>query len=344
MPFETVVLKTIEYLSKPAVVGHEGFFLRYLQKDFAALGLNAVLYDGLLEVSGAKPRSAIVTAHADRHGLISLGNGEYAYASQYVKEIKYGENNDLSQVLLENIAKRFVDEIVYAYDPATGEQMTSGTISACTNSMSSGDSIFHLRKMPQVPQNTPLAYARSAVTEGPYLKGQIDNTVSLGVLYTLFQNGYQGTALFSTEEEIGYSYKHIIAWLDANEIETKELIVIDTSPYKEDMMIKEGRVTLRTRDKSSMFNLELCEKIRAQAEKLEIPYQVKDIVLLEQGVEINGLGSTELGKISLNSDGRVNGATIQVPTLEYHTSSETTSRACIENYYKLLYSVLVGGV
>ena len=43
----------------------------------------------------------------------------------------------------------------------------------------------------------------------------------------------------------------------------------------------------------------------------------------------------------METKGRLNGATIQIPTTEYHTSYETTSRVCIESYYALLHDILI---
>jgi hypothetical protein len=90
---ESIIAKTMEYLSIPSVVGSEGFFLEHLYKDFSKRGLSAYKSPGLLTVHGDDPNSAILCAHIDRHGLISLGNGEYVYAAQYIREIKYGESN-----------------------------------------------------------------------------------------------------------------------------------------------------------------------------------------------------------------------------------------------------------
>src|SRR5688572_11984824 len=112
---ETVIAKTMEYLSIPSVVGHEQFFINYLKKDFESLGALTVKHSGILEVYGNKPQDAVVCAHIDRHGLISLGKGEYAYAAQYIKEIKYGEANRSSRKELENLGKRFAGESVFAY-------------------------------------------------------------------------------------------------------------------------------------------------------------------------------------------------------------------------------------
>jgi hypothetical protein len=103
---EMVIAKTMEYLGVPPVVGHEQFFVNYLKKDFEAIGLTASKHEGILEIHGAKPHSAVLCAHIDRHGLISLGKGEYAYAAQYIREIKYGEPNRASRRELENLGKR----------------------------------------------------------------------------------------------------------------------------------------------------------------------------------------------------------------------------------------------
>lgn len=341
MPFETVVLKTIEYLAIPSVVGHEGYFLAYLAQDFEKLGLKVTHHEGILEISGNKPDENIISAHVDRHGLISIGRGQYAYAAQYVKETKYSEENNPSKKTLEAISDRFEDEIVYAYDPATGGRLGEGEIEACDPCMENGDSIFYVRGMADMDKDVPVGYARQAKSDGQNLKGQIDNVVSLGVIYALFQNGFQGTALLSTEEEIGKSWIHITNWLERKKIETKNLIIIDTSPYREAAPVEGNLVVLRNRDKSAEFNKVLTEKIKQRAKDLLIPFQMKDEYFLSMGLEIKDLGSTELGRIVQNSEGRWSGTTVQIPTTEYHTSYETTSRGCIESFYALLHNILV---
>lgn len=341
MPFETVSLKTIEYLSVPSVVGHEQHFFKYLKQDFEKLGLNVTQHEGILEVSGSAPKSNIISAHVDRHGLISIGEGQYAYAAQYVKEEKYNEENNPSKNMLEAISGRFEGEIVYAYDSETGDYLGDGTIESCDPCMDNGDSVFYVNGMEHMPKNTPVGYARTAVSNGEILKGQIDNVVSLGVIYVLFQNGFQGTALLSAEEEIGKSWIHIQNWLEREKVTTQNMVIIDTSPYREKMPIKENMVILRNRDKSAEFNKEMVNEIRTRCETLNLPYQVKDEYFLSQGLEIKDLGSTELGRLVQNADGKWSGATVQIPTMEYHTSYETTSKECIESFYAILQSILI---
>ncbi len=342
MPYNTVVHKTVEYLSVPSVVGHERHFLNYLADDFKKLGLITKRHTGVLEVRGApEPNGLIISAHIDRHGLISNGDGHYAYAAEYVKEEKYGEANTTSHKIIKAISDRFIDEKVYAYDPKTGDRLGEGTIEQCVPAVDHIDSIFTINGMRDMPIDTPIAYARGSQHDEKKLVGQIDNVVSLGIIYTLFQNGFKGTALFTCEEEIGKSWVHMRRWLKRNKVESQNLIILDTSPYREAAPVEGNMVVLRNRDKSAEFNKDLVEKIKQRATELLIPFQFKDEYFLSMGLKTEDLGSTELGRIVHHSGGRWNGATIQIPTIEYHTSYETTSRGCIESFYGLLHNILV---
>lgn len=342
MPFETVALKTVEYLTIPSVVGHEQPFIDYLVKDFKRLGLKVKRIEGGIAVLGDRPESNIVTAHIDRHGLISLGKGRYAYAAQHIKREKYNEDSLSTANMLHAISKCFDNEFVFAYCSNTGEKLGGGVIIDCENAFSEGDeAIFHIRGMEDMEPDTPIAYARGTVSTTTELKGQIDNVLSLGVIYTLFQNGYQGTALLCTEEEIGKSWIHLANWLDENKDGEQNLIVLDTSPYRENEPVENGWVVLRNRDKSAPFNAELVQKIKSRANELCLTYQIKDEYFYSLGLKTSDLGSTELGRLAMETEGRLNGATIQIPTNEYHTSYETTSKACIESFYALLHDLLI---
>lgn len=341
MIVDQIIQKTKEYISIPAVVGHEGLFMRHLQAEFQEMGFSTETYPGLLVVQGDDPLSAIVSAHIDRHGLISIGGGEYAYAAQYVKEIKYGQQNTASQTELEAISKRFEGERVFAYDPDTGKKRGEGTITSCRACMAGGNAVFHLHDMTPEDMNTPVAYAKEAETQSGYFRGQLDNTISLGVLYALCRNGFQGTLLLTTEEEIGKSWKHMADWLQEKNINARELIILDTSPYSDYEPIDRGVVVFRNRDKSEVFNGDLVGRLKERCDGLNIPYQLKDEYLLAQGKEIRQLGSTELGRLISESQGRWTGATVQIPTVMYHTSNETTSHESIKNYYGFLQNILI---
>ncbi len=139
-----IIAKIEEYAAIPAVVGYEDVFLDYLYEEFNNKNLHATKHRNLLEVSGDNPGSAIICAHIDRHGLVSLGDGEYVYAAQYIREIKYGERNEQTYMELESIANRFHGERVFSYDPKTGKQLGEGRIQTCLPSMLDGDALFHI--------------------------------------------------------------------------------------------------------------------------------------------------------------------------------------------------------
>ncbi|MDB2682901.1 hypothetical protein N9Z27_01450 [Alphaproteobacteria bacterium] len=338
---ELLIAKTIEYLAVPSVVGHEFIFMDHLEQDFKNLGLTTKKYKGALEISGKTPLSAIVCAHIDRHGLISTGDGEYAYAAQYIREQKYGEPNPQSKNELFKIATRFEGEQVYAYDDSTGKKLGEGTIHTCFHQMENGDSVFNVNEMDHAKEGTALAYSRMAYYKDNNLSGQIDNTISIGTVYALFKNGFQGTALLTCEEEIGKSWLHITEVLDKKKIQTQNLVVIDTSPFNDDTEIKEGPVVFRSRDFRETFNDEMLDEFKQRAGALEIPFIVKDDYLINRGKTTEQLGSTELGRLIKHRERQWSGSTVQIPTLAYHTSYETTSKTAILNYYAFLHNILV---
>ncbi len=339
---QEIAEKTISYLSIPAVVGYEHIFMAAIEADFKNLGLQVDRQDRYVAVSsGDNKQHPIISAHLDRHGLISLGGNEYVYAAQYIKEIKYGQNNRLAQKQLEDIARRFEGEGVFAYNPDSKEKLGVGVIGVCKPCMEGGDALFTIDDMPEIAAGIPLAYTRAAVYENDFLKGQIDNAISLAFVYYLFKSGFKGTALFTTEEEIGKSWLHIRDYLTTHAIETQNLLILDTSPYTEQSVIDDGNVIFRKRDMSGEFNVVLVDQLIERAKSLNIPFQVKDQEMLAKGKTIDQLGSTELGRLIDGSAGQWNGATVQIPTLMYHTSNETTTDVAIYNYFSYLKNILI---
>jgi putative aminopeptidase FrvX len=338
---DAVVTRTIDYLALPCVVGHEQFFLNYLYQEYADCGLTTIRHDGLLEVHGKDPASALVCAHIDRHGLISIGQGEYVYAAQYMKEIKYGQHNKTSQKEIIDLTKRFEGEQIYVYDPATGERLGSGIIKTCDAWLLKGDAMFEVKGLEDIELGLPLAYARTGRVEKNLFRGQLDNAISLGTVRTLFDNGFQGTVLFSTEEEIGKSWTKILSWLEKNYIISDKIIVLDTSPYNNSDPVDQGMIIFRNRDMSEKFNADLVTALKTRAEQLKIPYQFKDEYLIANGKNTRQLGSTELGRLIQGTKRKWSGATIQIPTLMYHTSNETTSLQAIDSFYTFLSNILM---
>ena len=111
---------------------------------------------------------------------------------------------------------------------------------------------------------------------------------------------------------------------------------MDTSPYDSSEPADSGKVVLRNRDSFGSFNISLVETLKQSATSLDIPIDIKDETLRAQGKKDDQLGRTELGRIIHENKGRWTGATVQIPTFNYHTNKESTTKLAIENVLKLL--------
>jgi hypothetical protein len=100
-------------------------------------------------------------------------------------------------------------------------------------------------------------------------------------------------------------------------------------------------VIFRNRDVSETFNPALVTTYKERCQTLGIRFHCKDEYLLSMGKTVEQLGSTELGKLIKNTGGRWSGATVQIPTLMYHTSNETTSLDAVRNYFSFLKNILI---
>ena len=323
---QRIITKLGEYLRKPSVVGYEQFFKHYLAEDFLREGYEVEEQEKLVIVRKKNTQSdKIITAHIGRQGLLVNAKQEFEYATfcQSPKE----------HHLSDSIGKRFLGEIMYAYNEQ-GEKLAQGKVEHFTETERL---LFDVEIMKTLPVGTPIAYLSKLVQKEGRLSAQIDNVISVAVAYQLVQDGFDGTLLLTTEEETGKSWKHILHYLQDNNISTQQIITLDTSPYDNNHAIDEGVVVLRNRDESGMFNTQLVEQLGGKLEKADVPYEMKDEVLLK---EKKHLGRTELGRIVRETNGKYNGATIQIPTIHYHTNYETTSEKALMNYYKALRLVL----
>ena len=174
------------------------------------------------------------------------------------------------------------------------------------------------------------------------VNSQIDNVICVGIIYELIRQGFEGHFLLTAEEEIGRSWKHIVDYLQSENIETDSIITLDTSPFAEDSYLVNGSVVLRNRDEQGSFNPVLTEKLKTICINHDIPYVVKDELIdaknaeLPEGTKKKSVGKTELGKIIQSTDRKFNGTTLQLPTTGYHTNHETTSKSSIKNFCSVL--------
>jgi putative aminopeptidase FrvX len=346
-PIETIVSKIAEYLLVPSVVGYEGAFIKKLEEDFQGLGLKTKMYDKLLVIEGKDPLSHMMSIHIDRHGLLANGKGELEYAAFDVNRDTYGIKTEVKKEIWEQISERFNGEMVYAYDPSTGKDIARGTIDSGYFCPIRKNFVFISKSLADLPLNTPISFEHMCTVAGDSITGQLDNVVSSAIAYAMFANGYEGSVLCTSEEEIGRSWQHVLNYFNEADITTKELFVLDTSPFDKDSDIDTSSIILRYRDNNGTFNKDLTESLIKKCDTEGVPHFFKDVYLLEQARKKGddettiSLGNTELGRIITNSDGKITGTTIQVPTRGYHSNKEEATYKAFENVFKILHDTLV---
>ncbi len=330
---DLVVAKLHEYLAVPAVVGYEGPFLRHLAADFGAAGRRVTAAPGILAIDGPADEP-ILTAHVDRHGIVATGGGRFGYAAHVVKAAVYAEEVAVSGRFAATACSRLADERVVAYDPESGEGLGSGTTAhRCEHDAEVELAVAGLEDL---PAGTPAGFALGCTEVGNLVVGQLDNTLSAAMAYALVAGGFPGRIVLTTREEVGWSARHFLDFAASAELRpSRELVVLDTSPFPDRGPVDEGVVVLRARDATADFAPELVARLGAAATAAGLPHLYKDRVLKAAG-HGDRLGRTELGRIAEMSGGAWNGATVQAPTCDYHTNSETTSRVAIANVLDLL--------
>lgn len=359
-----------EFLEIPATIGYEIPFLDYLNKKISKLGYKTTLNPDYLHIKSKKSKAKyIFSVHIDRHGLIKNKENELEYAAFYWKKKKqlqfkreeveqleeeFIENLNLSQIefkanlvgdllrftnhegldlkftrqgttdFFEKVALRHVKEDISSYNPITGKIINTLTTKRYNldikNKLITYDIDLKLK-----PEDMVFMLHSRIEQNQNLISAQLDNVISAAVLYYILETTqFNQEIIFTTKEEIGQSYLGVIEYLK-NKKDLK-LIVLDTSPYSDFKGKKDGFLTLRYGDENGGFNSELVENIKKTLEKEEISYDFKP----------DYMGRTELGRISTETKGKINGTTLQIPTLNYHTTYETTTIESLENYLKII--------
>ncbi len=345
MSLQNIISKTSEYLNIPAIVRFEHPFINHLADDFNISGYEIEKQDRLLVVRKKGLRSPkIITAHIDRHGIVINEKGQPEYAAFNAKKY-YGDENKSSEAIFKKSGQRFIDEIVYAYDKS-GRKIEEGRVKCFSYDFNAKDLVFNIDGFGKLSAGTPIAYVSPLIREKGNLSSQIDNAISVAVAYQLVQDGFDGTLLFATEEEIGRSWQHIINYLQSKKISSREIVTLDITPYDNVRAISEGLIVLRNKDKNGEFNQDFVQRLRTACDSQGIKYEMKDEVIEAQNAQLpigakpKKLGNTELGRIIQHTSGKFNGTTIQLPTTNYHTNHETTSELALNNYYEALKRLL----
>lgn len=327
MHAEHIAALTARYLDIPAVVGFEDPFVAALESELDRIGRPHRRVGGLLAAPG---EGWTISAHIDRHGLVTRDDGTLGYAASEI-----GEHRPLGARMQAAVCRRFAGEAVVAYDPDTGEPLARGTVQHRDHCGLAAPEALVATGIAGLPAGVPVSFAPPQAAPRPgWLSGQLDNVVSAAIAVALLEQGFSGTVLFTRGEEIGRSWESLAAWFTEPE---RRLVVLDTSPFDDADAATEGAAVLRNRDAGATFDPDTVADLERAAAQAEVPVIWKDHVLEAQS---KPLGRTELGRLVAATSGRVSGATLQVPTTDYHSNHETTSLAGIGGVWKVLTSLL----
>lgn len=333
-------------IREPSVVGAEHSFFRVLQRELEERGAKVTWYEGLLVAQGNHPNSSMFSAHIDRHGLICTGPNEFQYAAFVSGHRSDLLGNAVSEELMLRISDRFDATPVMAYEPWSGAYRGSGVIRNTYICEFRNNLIFELEGLEHLVAGTPVGFRDSLKVEDQWLKAQLDNVLTAALLVHMFSLGYQGTAFFTAQEESGSSWRYLLEWFRRFGGSTNQLIVLDTSPYPNREAVLKQDVVLRKKDSHAHYHETTTQALAQACDELGIGYSYKDEFveaqnreLQQQGLPPKSLGSTEMGRIILASNGFVHGTTLQIPTTGYHTMQESTSIQSCQSFLALLMKV-----
>lgn len=342
MNFPAFVDLLKELVREPSVVGLEHSFFKILQRELEERGAKVTWYEGVLVAQGAKPDSLMFSAHVDRHGLICTGPNEYQYAAYVTGRRSDLLGNSVSEYMMNKIAGRFENRPVMAYEPWSGEYYGTGKISNTYVCEHRHNLIFEVEGLEGIVAGTPVGFADRLKVEGDFFKAQLDNVLTVACLVHLFSLGFEGTAFFTAREESGQSWRFLLEWFRRFGSETNNLIVADTSPYPDIEDLSNQSLVLRNRDANANFSESATMLLADTCDELGISYAFKDEQIetankerVSKGKKPRSMGSTEMGRVVMASEGQVDGTTLQIPTTGYHTMSETASQASCKSFLSL---------
>ncbi|MCA9495867.1 MAG: hypothetical protein KC589_02905 [Nanoarchaeota archaeon] len=336
---------TNQFLKIPSVTSNEKPFLDYLNKKISKLKkYNIIQTDSYLLIKTKnnpnktnknknKENKYLFSIHIDRHGFAKNNNNEIEYqAYKRKKEEKLKFNRDTKE-FFENCALRHTKENISSYNPKTGKIINKYISNRNNLDWKNKLVTFTLNKDPKSNENIFMLNSQISITNNLFF-AQIDNVISAAVIFYLLKtSNFQDEIIFTTQEEIGLSYKCVLDYLDKNTTENtikNQIITLDTTPYENFNNKEKGFIVLRKGDENGDFNLNLVKEFEKIANKNKIPIEYK----------ASNNGMTELGRISSTSKGKYNGATIQIPTTNYHTTYETSTFENLENYLKIIKKII----
>lgn len=333
-------LEILQFLIRePSVVGSEDSFFRVLRRELDEVGAEVSYYHGVLVAQGRRPHDLMLSAHIDRHGLLCTGPNEFQYAAFIAGNQSELTGDSVSEQMLHTIENRFQGQRVQAHLPYTGTYIGQGIITNSYICPERKNLIFEVDGLDYLQPGTPISFLDRLQFKDGYISAQLDNVISAAIIIFLFRCGFEGTALFTAQEESGRSWRYALSWFQRQRLATQRLVALDTSPYHSREAADEQLVTLRRKDASADFAAGITQELADRCTQLDIPYTYKDDYIAAQNLtrpKPYSLGRTEMGRLTAATEGSVTGTTLQIPTTEYHTATETASLASVAAVIRLL--------
>ncbi|QDT66450.1 peptidase M42 [Calycomorphotria hydatis] len=324
---------------EPSVVGAEDSFFRVLRRELEEVGVKISYYQGVLVAEGNNPDHLILSAHVDRHGLMCTGPNEFQYAAFISSNRSELTGDSVSEQMIGNLQGRFNGQRLQAHLPYVGTYIGQGQVTKSFLSPDGGNMVFKVDGLEFVQPGSPISFLDRLIIEDGRISAQLDNVLSVALLVHLFRSGFQGTGLFTAQEEAGRSWRFALSYFQRRDIASNRLVVLDTSPFPDAEAAEQQQLVLRRKDATASFAPELTEEIRERCDELGISTIFKDEYVEQLNLEREkplSLGRTELGRLVAATEGEINGTTLQIPTFGYHTAHETASLSSIEAMLKLL--------
>lgn len=332
-----------QLVREPSVVGTEDSFFRVLKRELEEVGATVSHYQGLVVAQGNRPHDLILSAHIDRHGLLCTGPNEFQYAAFIAGNQSELNGDSVSEQMMHAIEHRFQGQRVQAHLPYTGTYLGQGQITRTYICPARNNLIFEVDGLNFLQPGTPVSFLDRLHIEDGYVSAQLDNVLSAAILVYLFRCGFQGTALFTAQEEAGRSWRYALAWFQRQNLETQRLLVLDTSPYPSREAADAQHLVLRRKDATAAFSQPITDEIAQKCGQMGITFSFKDAYIEAANVGRKkplSFGRTEMGRLVAASNGNISGTTLQIPTTGYHTTRETASLASIEAVIRLLRSYI----
>lgn len=330
-------------IREPAVVGNEDSFFRVLRRELEEVGVDVQYYHGVLVAQGNRPLDLFLSAHIDRHGLLCTGSNEFQYAAFIAGNQGEVMGDSVSEHTLHTIENRFQGQRVQAHLPYTGTYLGQGEITRSYICPERRNLIFEVEGLDFLQPGTPVSFLDRLRLANGLISAQLDNVLSAAILIYLFRQGFQGTGLFTAQEESGRSWRYTLSWFQRQRLTTQRLVVLDTSPYATREDADAQQITLRHKDANGLFSEAMTQELVTRCEELGLTYGFKDEYIANQNKTRSKpypLGRTELGRVAVATEGAINGTTLQIPTTEYHTVTETASLSAIAAVIQLLTSYI----